>query len=358
MNFNSIYADTFFMYSKRIAIFFFFFLTLNSINSDDIWDEIDLELKKYIENLDLIKNQETEKALEEISTNKNLENAIQFNNTSNPDNKELMEYIVQENDTLFQIAKRFNMNLQDVFSLNPFLEKQGRIFIGDKLKVYKQKSYINEEDWIYRRVIKIKVKKYKVKKGDTLLRIAKKFNTHINTIISFNKSINPHKLRINQILTVNKKKIIKEYKLRNYFQIPVQGGYLSSSYGYRVNPFIPNMRNFHKGVDIVAEIGTPIYTAREGVVIYSGRMEGYGNVIFIRHIDNYITVYAHNKVNLVKVGDIVRRGTKIAEVGRTGYVTGPHLHFEVRKLDKPINPMSVLNLKEKIQISIKQIALR
>jgi murein DD-endopeptidase MepM/ murein hydrolase activator NlpD len=158
-------------------------------------------------------------------------------------------------------------------------------------------------------------------------------------------------------LIVDKIKIIKKYKTRRIFIQPVDG-YITSGYGYRINPFIPSLKHFHKGVDFAANIGETVKAARDGLVIFSGRMEGFGNCIFIRHQDGYITVYGHNKVNKVKVGDVVYQGQEIAEVGRTGYATGPHLHFEVRKLDQPINPLYALQMEEKIKLSEQKIALK
>ena len=97
----------------------------------------------------------------------------------------------------------------------------------------------------------------------------------------------------------------------------------------------------HKGIDLVSN--APIYAARSGVVIYSGsRQRGYGNLVILQHKDKYVTVYAHNRRNLVDEGAKVRQGEQIAELGNTGRSTGPHLHFEIRYQGKPINPMTIL----------------
>ncbi len=83
-----------------------------------------------------------------------------------------------------------------------------------------------------------------------------------------------------------------------------------------------------------------MFAADDGRVVYSdSRIRGYGNMIVIKHAGNLSTVYAHNKVNLVKEGDFVRRGQKIAEVGKTGNATGPHLHFEVRNGQEAVDPL-------------------
>lgn len=115
------------------------------------------------------------------------------------------------------------------------------------------------------------------------------------------------------------------------FESPLSG-YITSRYGYRGGG------EFHTGLDIAKPIGTPIYAAATGEVIYSGKKGTYGNVVIIQHADNVITYYAHCKDLLVKEGDFVVSGTQIATIGMTGRTTGPHLHFEVRINGKTVNP--------------------
>jgi murein DD-endopeptidase MepM/ murein hydrolase activator NlpD len=101
-----------------------------------------------------------------------------------------------------------------------------------------------------------------------------------------------------------------------------------------VSKFGPRGNSFHDGIDIAAPTGTSIVASNSGIVAYSGsELRGYGNLILIKGKDDLITVYAHNSRNLVKKGDRVSRGQKIAEVGATGRAQGPHLHFEVRSQD-------------------------
>ena len=88
---------------------------------------------------------------------------------------------------------------------------------------------------------------------------------------------------------------------------------------------------FHDGVDISAPEGTPIRVIEKGEVIYSDQLKGYGNIVIVRHADGIVSVYAHNQANLVREGQKVSRGEVVATVGSTGRVTGPHLHFEIRK---------------------------
>jgi len=98
----------------------------------------------------------------------------------------------------------------------------------------------------------------------------------------------------------------------------------------------------HDGIDIAAARGTSILSARDGKVIYSDRLSGYGNVIIVEHTGGFASVYAHNDRNFARKGQRVRRGQKIASVGSTGRATGPHLHFEVRKDNVARNPLYYL----------------
>ncbi len=125
--------------------------------------------------------------------------------------------------------------------------------------------------------------------------------------------------------------------------LPVEGGWYSSNYGWRIDPFT-GQRAFHEGIDFMAEQGTPIHAAAAGVVVYSGFHPQYGNMIEIDHGNDLISRYAHASKRLVKVGDVVLRGFRIANVGRTGRATGAHLHFEVRQRGAAKNPAQFLRL--------------
>ena len=116
-------------------------------------------------------------------------------------------------------------------------------------------------------------------------------------------------------------------------------GILTSGYGWRWG-------RLHGGIDIAAPIGTPILAAASGEVISAGWVSGYGNQVKIRHLDNSVTVYAHNHRNLVSLGQKVNQGEQIAEIGNTGYSTGPHLHFEIHPQGVgAVNPLALLDSK-------------
>ncbi|WP_294766005.1 M23 family metallopeptidase [uncultured Rhodoferax sp.] len=125
-------------------------------------------------------------------------------------------------------------------------------------------------------------------------------------------------------------------------QLPVLDANLGSVFGWRIDP-ITGRSALHTGLDFPAEIGTPIYSAAGGMVVTQEFHFQYGNMIEIDHGNNLITRYAHASKVLVKKGDLIKRGQKIAEVGTSGRSTGPHLHFEVLVQGVPQDPQKFLN---------------
>lgn len=123
----------------------------------------------------------------------------------------------------------------------------------------------------------------------------------------------------------------------HFAQWPVQKGYVSSRFGRRKDPF-NGLSRYHGGLDIAAPKGTPVMSIAAGKVVFSGRKGGYGRVVELEHADGVISRYAHLNASEVKVGQKVARGDIIAKVGSTGRSTGPHLHLEVIKDNRRINP--------------------
>lgn len=125
--------------------------------------------------------------------------------------------------------------------------------------------------------------------------------------------------------------------------MPTESGFYSSNFGWRIDPFT-GLNAFHEGIDFSADEGTTILAAAGGVVVYAAFNVQYGNMIEIDHGNDMVTRYAHASKLLVKVGDVVLRGSKIAEVGNTGRSTGAHLHFEVRHRGAALNPARFLRM--------------
>ena len=111
----------------------------------------------------------------------------------------------------------------------------------------------------------------------------------------------------------------------------------TSGFGYRASP-LSGRRQMHHGVDYAGPVGTPLHALADGVVTWSGRNGGYGNLVEIEHGAGYRTRYAHNQSNLVALGDRVRKGEAIATLGSSGRSTGPHVHVEVRRHGAPLDP--------------------
>lgn len=114
-------------------------------------------------------------------------------------------------------------------------------------------------------------------------------------------------------------------------------GFETSGFGYRISPFTGH-KQFHEGLDIANRTGTPVIAPANGLVVFTGRKGGFGKLIIIDHGHGITTRYGHLAKILVKVGQRVKRGEKIAEIGNTGRSTGPHLHYEVRLNGVPVNP--------------------
>jgi murein DD-endopeptidase MepM/ murein hydrolase activator NlpD len=122
---------------------------------------------------------------------------------------------------------------------------------------------------------------------------------------------------------------------------PISGGWVSSGYGSRTDPF-SGRRAWHGGIDFAARPGTDVHAVAAGVVTWSSTRYGYGNLVEINHGNGYVTRYAHNKENLVDVGEMVQKGDRIALVGETGRASGPHVHFEVHYNGRTVNPVEYI----------------
>jgi murein DD-endopeptidase MepM/ murein hydrolase activator NlpD len=211
-----------------------------------------------------------------------------------------------------------------------------------------------------------------VRRGEAVSRIAVRYRVSRQTLIDANGLVNPAALRTGQRLVVPgcqvsppgggdgdvriteplpEGTVVKRVGPRRILTAlvlaepdfqderiplvwPVEGPVIST--------FGPRSRGWHAGIDITAEIGSEIYAAAPGTVIYSGWIRSYGQVVKIEHKHGFITLYAHNLNNKVEAGDQVEAGQVIATVGRSGHATGPHVHFEVRRDGKAYNPLHLL----------------
>lgn len=194
-----------------------------------------------------------------------------------------------------------------------------------------------------------------VRPGENLFRIGKAYDLSPEELARHNGIKDPSQIRVGQrIFIPGATRRLPVEIITPADSVPavsksVEPAPLVSGDGYiwpvngRINSgFGPRGSSFHDGIDIGAPEGTPIHVVANGEVIYSDQLRGYGNIVIVRHSGNVVSVYAHNQVNLVHKGQHVHRGEIIARVGRTGRVTGPHLHFEIRKNNAARDPLPLL----------------
>ena len=248
----------------------------------------------------------------------------------------LCRYQIKKNDNLWKIAKRFGVHQHLIISINEIHEPD----------VLKPGNYIHVPT---RRGIY-----YLVKKGDTITKIAGRYKISRKNISAHNglkgTIIRPgqkiflpdaHERPAPAAIAAGKNKDLRAFVAQiGKFIWPLRGR-ITSGFGNRRDPLY-GQRQFHCGIDISANVGTPVHASGDGRVIFNGWKTGYGNCVIIRHEGGYITVYAHNSKNEAPVDSMVKQGDVIAYSGLTGAVTGAHLHFEIRKYVNPLNPLRLL----------------
>ncbi|GBE43423.1 murein hydrolase activator NlpD precursor [bacterium BMS3Bbin10] len=285
---------------------------------------------------------------------------------------------VKQGDTLYKLAERHGVSIDEIKTANSL--KNTRLSIGQELTIPVRGGPAPATTNVT----------YTVKRGDSIDRIARAHNISKQELLSANNISRPDVLRLGQKLeipgqrarvaraqapirlasrgadmplpstnpararpsaplpeksaastqrkTASRSKSLPspEPMNGNQFRWPVKGRIVS---GFGAKP--GGKQN--DGINVAVPRGTSIKAAENGVVAYAGNeLEPYGNLILIRHANNWVTAYAHNEKLIVKRGDTVRRGQIIAKAGQTGNVSQPQLHFELRKGSKPVNPLSYM----------------
>ena len=123
---------------------------------------------------------------------------------------------------------------------------------------------------------------------------------------------------------------------------PIKKGWMSSEYGMRIDPF-HGQKQWHAGVDFAGREGDDIVAVASGVVTWSGKRSGYGLMVEVNHSDDFVTRYGHNSENIAEVGSVVKKGDVIARMGSSGRSTGPHVHFEVFRNGRTVDPASYIH---------------
>lgn len=236
-------------------------------------------------------------------------------------------YRIKRGDSLSVIARRFRVSSISISRNNGI--RKNRIIAGTKIFIPEASAKNNSKTISSHKVVKLRSVAGVIKPGMKRAhsrkspRVPKESLTGLQDSPLMNKTIIEGKKRIRK-----EKKLVLSWPLR---------GPITSEFGYRRHPFTGKKR-FHCGMDIGANVGTKIRASAPGQVIFTGWKGAYGNMIVIAHKNDYITVYAHNSKLLVKLNQFVKRGEVIGLSGKTGAVTGAHLHFEVRKGIVPLNP--------------------
>jgi murein DD-endopeptidase MepM/ murein hydrolase activator NlpD len=145
-------------------------------------------------------------------------------------------------------------------------------------------------------------------------------------------SLNTQLMAVDYILQDN----IEEKNARPHTW-PSEGGWLSSYFGIRTDPFT-GKKAMHRGIDIANRLGAPVLAGSRGIIVYAGKMKGYGYLVEIEHGYGYRTRYGHMSAITIAVGDVVEAGQMVGRVGSSGRSTGPHLHYEVRRNSQALNP--------------------
>lgn len=293
-------------------------------------------------------------------------------------------HTIRSGDTLWSIANSYHVDLRDMLDMNS-LRAPYNIKAGQRLKIPAPLTYTT-------------------RKGDTVYKVSRMFDTTTTEIARLNKLRAPYSLEVNQALRLpsrhaNTAPVIKTVPQQSYEVVyqraapiskiekevlpsppvvksgvvaskvtapakeivtqevtsPVTTnvaltrsgkGFLKPVSGKLISGYGAKADGLHNdGINIKATRGDPVRSAEKGVVVYSGsQIEGYGNMVLIRHADGFMTAYAHLEKILAKKGELVSRGQTIGTVGDSGHVSTPQLHFEIRKGKNAVNPASYIGI--------------
>jgi murein DD-endopeptidase MepM/ murein hydrolase activator NlpD len=242
---------------------------------------------------------------------------------------ELTEHTIQQKENFWQVAKEYNVDIDTIVGANPGLGKLSATR-GQTIRVLNQKGVIHAiaEQETVRTISEL----YKV----TADKIASVNNLRPNNIFApglelFIPNAKPKKLS---------EEMTAQYGLRGIFCSPLPGR-ITSGMGMRKHP-VGGFRGKHTGIDLAAKEGTGIAAAADGTVVQTGEGEYIGKFVIVSHDNLYTTIYGHCSKILMTPGKAVKKGQIIAKSGHTGRVTGPHLHFEIRKNNVPRDPLKYL----------------
>ncbi len=253
---------------------------------------------------------------------------------------------VRKGDTLYSLARKNDIPVRAMIEVNN-LKPPYTIHPGQYLRLPTNKTH-------------------RVRRSETLYSIAKRYDMSVSSLARLNRLSAPYTIHPGQVLKISSwqeagvaatqasvkasgvpkplkrpnafkgEAKIPKSQAKKKFAWPVKGKVISDFGGGQA-------MGGNDGINIAGKLGTPIKAADNGTVVYAGNeLKGYGNLVLVRHKDGWITAYAHNNKLAVKKGQAVVKGQKIAEMGKTGGVKTPQLHFEVRYKAKVVNPKKYL----------------
>ncbi|MDR1474775.1 MAG: M23 family metallopeptidase [Endomicrobium sp.] len=239
-------------------------------------------------------------------------------------------YSVQPKDNLWKIAKKYGYSVHSIIGTNPQL-KTYEVNLNQKILIPSSGGSLHP-----------------IQEKDTWGKIAERYDVDEKILQDVNFGISdlipgeyvfiPGKTPAIDLMN---KDMQAKYELRSLFRSPLNGRY-SSVFGKRNHP-VTGQASFHGGVDIAVPSGSWVGAAADGIVTVASHNVGhYGTAVFIDHKNGYITHYGHLSSIYVRVGQKVKKGQLIAKSGATGRVTGPHLHFTIKKGDKSLDPMKFI----------------
>lgn len=238
-------------------------------------------------------------------------------------------YPVKAGDTLSGIARLYGTTVTTLRRLNGL--PNSTIRAGQRLLVPRAGIGGTINEW----------GRYRVRPGDTLWSVARRFQVSYEALQRVNAIIDPRDLKPGQLLWLPARSRSATAEAPLSLAWPVTGA-ITSEYGWRTSPFGGGTREFHEGLDIAVPAGTPVKAAAPGVVVQAGWMGGFGYGVVIDHGGKMQTLYGHLKRIRVRAGQRVQRGEVIAWSGSSGRSTGPHLDFRVKINGQTVDPLTLL----------------
>lgn len=243
---------------------------------------------------------------------------------SNPEKKDplsIKTHTVSKGETLSEIARIYGVSMDTICGSNE-LRSYDFIQVGMKLQVPNRDGILHN-----------------MKKGERITSLATKYKIPMDKIIAENDLVNPDFIQDGSMVFIPD---AKPNNIIKGFMWPTATRYITSGYGWRRHPFNRSRRQFHNGLDIRARYEY-VRASKYGKVTFAGWLGGYGRAVIIAHPGGWKTLYAHLSRTMVRPGQYVKQGQIIARSGNTGRSTGPHLHFEILKNGRHLNPYRYLH---------------